>query len=397
MNQRDDLKKLFKLFNLRFYSSWYISATTNKAASIYENASTIHSLLNLKLKNDLNTGNTYLEESQNTRYTIDTLRNCVIFIDECSMINEELYSYLDQVLNNKRVKIIYIGDKNQLPPVNSKFSIFNLGIKQVELEEPVRYKDKDLKELADILKSNVETGLFSPIHIPNNSSTLYWLNADEFQKEVDSYFKEYSPDNKILAYTNEQVNAYNNYIQALRNTKSYLVKDRFYILNTSFSGSDLKYRLVKLSIPSGTEIIIKNISRTKRSKQREEQILLTTKIKVPLVEVTFMLNGTLSTVIATIDPVALKKAINVVAKAKKWPLYFFFRDEILNLSPGDALTVHKSQGSTYKNVFIDLNDICSCRKENELQRLLYVACTRASEKVFLCGTIPHKFGGIYKS
>ena len=397
MNQWDDLRKLFKLFNLRFYKGWYISATTNKAASIYKNASTIHSLLNLRLKNDLNTGNTYLEETPNTRYTINSLSNCVIFIDECSMINEELYSYLSQVLNNKRVKLIYIGDKNQLPPVNSKFSIFNLGIKQVELEEPVRYKDKDLKELADILKSNIETGLFNPIHIPINSSTLYWLNADDFQKEVDNYFKEYSPDNKILAYTNEQVNAYNNYIQALRNSKAYLIKDRNYILNTAFNGSDLKNRLIKLSIPSGTEITITNISRTKRSKQREEQLLLTTKIKVPLVEITFTLNGTLSTVIATADPVALKKAINVVAKAKKWPLYFFFRDKILNLSPGDALTVHKNRGSTYKNVFIDLNDICSCRKENELQRLLYVACTRASEKVFLCGTIPHKFGGIYKS
>jgi exodeoxyribonuclease V len=53
-----------------------------------------------------------------------------------------------------------------------------------------------------------------------------------------------------------------------------------------------------------------------------------------------------------------------------------------------STTVHKSQGSTYQVAFIDLTDIGRNTKSYELTRLLYVAITRAAQKVFVTGELP---------
>lgn len=50
---------------------------------------------------------------------------------------------------------------------------------------------------------------------------------------------------------------------------------------------------------------------------------------------------------------------------------------------GYAISVHKSQGSTIDNVFIDLNDLFKCRSRQELQQLEYVAFSRTKNNIFL--------------
>ena len=49
-----------------------------------------------------------------------------------------------------------------------------------------------------------------------------------------------------------------------------------------------------------------------------------------------------------------------------------------------ATTVHKSQGSTYETVLLDIKDlgICANSNYNLYLKLLYVALSRASERVF---------------
>ena len=50
---------------------------------------------------------------------------------------------------------------------------------------------------------------------------------------------------------------------------------------------------------------------------------------------------------------------------------------------GYALTVHKSQGSTYGDVYIELDDMCKNFKMSERERLIYTAITRTSNKLFI--------------
>ena len=50
---------------------------------------------------------------------------------------------------------------------------------------------------------------------------------------------------------------------------------------------------------------------------------------------------------------------------------------------GYALTVHKSQGSTYDDVYIEYNNLLSNTKSTEKNKLLYTAITRCSNKLHL--------------
>jgi hypothetical protein len=59
----------------------------------------------------------------------------------------------------------------------------------------------------------------------------------------------------------------------------------------------------------------------------------------------------------------------------------------IDLRAAYASTINKSQGSTYKKAFIDLDDVARCNDGNQLARMLYVGISRASEQVFLTGDL----------
>ncbi len=58
-------------------------------------------------------------------------------------------------------------------------------------------------------------------------------------------------------------------------------------------------------------------------------------------------------------------------------------DCFAQLNYGYCITVHKSQGSTFKNVFIDMNDILDNNNQNETSKCLYTSITRSSKSLRL--------------
>jgi len=50
---------------------------------------------------------------------------------------------------------------------------------------------------------------------------------------------------------------------------------------------------------------------------------------------------------------------------------------------GYASTVHRSQGSTIENVFIDMKNVMSCRDILEVRQLQYVSISRASKNAYI--------------
>jgi hypothetical protein len=58
-------------------------------------------------------------------------------------------------------------------------------------------------------------------------------------------------------------------------------------------------------------------------------------------------------------------------------------DRFAQLNYGYAITVHKSQGSTFKNVFIDIMDIFENHNQTERLKCLYTAITRSSNSLEL--------------
>ena len=76
--------------------------------------------------------------------------------------------------------------------------------------------------------------------------------------------------------------------------------------------------------------------------------------------------------------------INNIVVPELWKQYMMlFVEKFANVSYGNSSTAHKAQGSTYKNVFVDCDDILKNRKEYEVKRCLYSAVTRSSSEIHL--------------
>lgn len=352
--------------NIRF------TASTNKAAVVLadkvgEEASTIHSLLGLKVLNDYKTGQTKLQKTNNTEVFYNTL----IVIDEASMIDSALLKIIrEQTMN---CKLLYIGDSAQLAPIfETESPVFASVPDKLELTTIQRQQaDNPIIQLSQQLRNSVFTDTFSEI-MPNGVQIQH-LSGEDFQAEIDRAFTHnYSVDSaKILAWTNTKVLQYNDYIHNLiKNTSDILVGDTMVTNNPILAANG--------STAHSTDSFI-TVRSIEPGKEHD-------------------IEGNWITIKETGVRVFVAKDLNEVttllknlAKAKEWVQYFKWKDFFADLRNIYASTVHKSQGSTYGTVFIDLSDIGSNNKSNEVARLLYVAITRASEKVIFYGKLPNKY------
>jgi exodeoxyribonuclease-5 len=67
-----------------------------------------------------------------------------------------------------------------------------------------------------------------------------------------------------------------------------------------------------------------------------------------------------------------------------WRRFFLLRDAFASLGPAAVLTVHRSQGSTFAEVFVE-RDVFWPRDEVLRRQLAYVAVSRASQAVWMVG------------
>ena len=81
----------------------------------------------------------------------------------------------------------------------------------------------------------------------------------------------------------------------------------------------------------------------------------------------------------------MNKSDNRFVLKRIWEYYYInYIDIFADISYGYCITVHKSQGSTYKNVFIDARNILEYNRKDYINyKCLYTAITRASNKVFM--------------
>lgn len=362
-----------------------VVATTNKAAEVLNSqldtyVSTIHKYLGISVRNNFVTGKTYLEKTSNCCMKF----NQIIFIDECSMIDSQIYTYIKEFCKN--CKIIYVGDKEQLTPVNSGISpIYSKlpNIPLIELKENVRLRNHpELLELANQLKDSVKYGEFKPIKV--NKGVIKHLSGKDFKEMIDNSFLTTEHNNKILTYTNKKALDYNSYIKYdLRKYTDYFVKGEHYTVNSMLKGgnSDVLFN-------TDTEIVIEdvlNLSKYTDCSLPFEIIYL--KVRNIYETVPYIIK-------VPVEPMEYIKAIKYEAKLKNWGAYFKLKETVADIRLADCSTVHKAQGSTYKNVFIDLTDLNTCRDPDTLARLLYVACTRATDNVYLAGNLDSKYGGL---
>ena len=209
-----------------------LAATTNKAVSVIEQMfniyhenidfHTIHKICNIKRSIDHEGNELYnYDDNQCSSKNKKSIYNYdIIVIDEASMINLNMLKYINSIKYKIRGKIIMVGDKYQLPPVNeTKSNAFDF-----EYYDDYFFLKKIMRFDSNILKFSIRIRdcIDSKKHISiknivDNSFEIC-KNSEIWKEE---YLKEFSYNNIFLAYTNKKCEEINNYIR-----KKYFKNDK---------------------------------------------------------------------------------------------------------------------------------------------------------------------------
>lgn len=363
------------------YNDVIMTATTNKAADVLAQATgrpaqTIHSFLNLKVTDDYATGKSKLTKTRNWKIH----NNMIIFVDEASMIDYPLLEMIRE--GTHKCKIVFVGDHCQLAPVMEPISpIYRSNLPFYELTQPMRNSDQPaLMEICQQLRNTVETGKFNPIMI--RPGVIDHLNSDQMEQEVFNYFAE-PTNSRILAYTNQQVVAYNNHIREIRQlVSSYTLGERL------INNNAIQFKADMMSVEEEVQIV--------RLSDVTEMVEISPDVdlEVRRADLRNKFGSVYTDVPLPEDKNHFNALIKFYQKDKNWNRYFHLKNTYPDLRPRDAATVHKAQGSTYDTVFVDLSNLSTCHNPVVVARLLYVAFTRARTRVVLYGELAAKYGGL---
>lgn len=363
------------------YEEVMMTATTNKAAEVLGQATgrptqTIHSFMNLKVQDDFSSGKSQLIKSNS--WTVH--QNKIIFVDEASMVDYPLLNMIKEGTHN--CKIIYVGDHCQLAPIMEPISpIYRQDLPFYELLEPMRNSEQPaLMNLCNQLRYSVETGEFLPIQIV--PGVIDHFDNQGMADEIYTHFMEES-NSKILAYTNQRVIEYNNYIRELRN-----LPETFCLGESLINNNAIRMPNGMIQVEDQVKIIHMN------PQEEDIEIDRDVYLKVHRVNLEDGFGRVHYDVFLPTDRAHFTALIKFYQKQKNWQKYFHLKNTYPDLRPKDAATVHKAQGSTHPVVFIDLENLSTCHNPNQAARLLYVAATRAQTRIVLYGHLVSKYGGI---
>jgi predicted ATPase len=364
------------------------TATTNKAAEVLEQGlkkqvTTIHSLLGLKVTENYRTGKTEIQKTQNWR----TRSGHIVFIDECSMIDKTLYAIIMESFPNS--KIVFVGDAAQMAPVGESQSVLYDHLDpnhHVTLTEPVRNAGQPaLVALCSQLRETVETGIFKPIEeVPG---AIEYLDAQDMQAGLHHYFTDLDPACRVLCYTNEQVQSYNEFIrEEVRHLPVEPTVGDVMVVAQAFSRGNLMLSVEReLQVYAVGEI---------EENTKFQDWGVTIPFRNLQVGAPGMSNANLdflAEIPVAVYPEQVNRLVKATAKQKDWATYFEAKGAFADLRDKSACTVYKAQGSTYDAVFVDLTNIGASYDPEQVARMLFVACSRARSNVYLYGQLPGRY------
>lgn len=342
----------------------YVTATTNKAAAVLtasmpmgEEAGTIYSLLGLRVQNDFKTGRQYLTQGKTNNMPE---YGSFIMVDEASMVDPELMDYINKAVQALGLRVLFIGDAYQLPPVNAgTMPVTSEHIPVSYLTEIMRAEKRlDLEEAYVHARQMVidNEGIF----LPQGSQNIT-LVPHEGSKDYLAKLLEFDAHTKVLAYTNKAVEGANKVCRELLDLPQepqkgdILVAEDVVIVN----GNRIAY--------IGEEIEVEEVEDTTFTFDGQE-------IAAQYVTSTFG-----KRFLRAKDSEIRQHCLKALAARKDWRAYYLMKESVADLRFTHASTVHKSQGSTHANVLVMVPNIMTCPGMSTRRRLLYVAYTRASQ------------------
>lgn len=338
-----------------------VTAPTNKAVKVLNNRvsgfnhRTIHSLLDIKPKRK--GGKEVFEPVDFPNAEVFSID--LIIVDECSMVSNKLFGIIKDKIQDG-TKVLFCGDPAQLQPVNEDLSS-TFEHRPSELDEIIRYGDTIAQKAKHVRENPKEISLsklMSPPDIVEGNSQL-----------VNDYFSNWrdTPNNaRMLCWTNKRVEWWNKKLREV---------DYGYKPDEPYTEGDIL--IANEPVEMNDEIVMMNSEEGTilEVEERNDAWKITLKketggrCRVRIVKEEYKQN--------------LKNDLNKARRNKNWSKFWALKGKYHDVRHAYALTVHKSQGSTFTKVFMDSGDISKNRDILERNQLIYVAMTRASNKVII--------------
>jgi exodeoxyribonuclease-5 len=403
-----------------------LTATTHKAKSVLARAtetqtSTLHKLLGLrpspKPLEELD-----LSELNFLRTGEKSSAANVIIIDESSFISDSLYSFIEDEVNSRAdLKIIFIGDPAQIKPVKQKHTskVFTDISNSYELTTVERQTgDNPLGPILDAIRSNIKspTRQFSTDSVINGNEGIGFVDSEE--AFLSAAAKAFRSDNfatnrnfaRIVTYSNDKVTDYNKNIR-----KSLGLTGEFREGEVLMSYQNAQYLSGDYLFKNSVDYVIiasEFVPSTEIGKRYLEDAMFTDKkLNTPVTVAGYRLliqdlfDSSASPIsIFVLDPNTSQESLDRLAEqadaldqqAKKTGVYKNFNgftNSFLSTKAvekndktkikkgvdyGYAHTIHKSQGATYTNIFVDLTSLSQMTDIEQKNQLTYVGLSRAT-------------------
>lgn len=303
----------------------------------------------------------------------------LVIVDECSMVNEELWQLLVNGVSNlyRNTQILFVGDPAQLPPVNEQESACFRQIHQrAELTQVVRYGGA-IGVVAEDIRRNLDRPQLPRFYTDSNSDQTegcFALPRPIWEKLLLRAFSSESyrqnPDQvRALAYTNQRVNALNRLIRTAiygPQAQRFVPGERLIALNPCLEGDSIV-------LPTSAECQVLEVA---RGREGEWPVWF---LEVETEELEYR---TLR-VLHESGQAEFKARLDFLALEKRWMEFWDLQQQLHAVDYAYSLTIHKSQGSTFKDVFVDVPSMVVNRNVVERNQLCYVAFTRAAKRLFL--------------
>jgi hypothetical protein len=315
----------------------------------------------------------------------------LLIIDEFSFVGEKDYMSLVELQDEglleefkdpktgkhpNPLKVLYVGDLNQLSPVDGPPAVYPCGSFQEVLTTIHRTSDDTdihipLAQLVDMIEGRAPVKYIE-------STEYFDRNCD-----INELYKEDKGDKIMLAYTNKAVQTHNTVIQGYAKPKpgdmiySSTLKQRYKLIDVTEEHKD------------GNVVVTPRGDITYDTKYNPLQFLERHKaVTFFNVEGGISIPGIFGSYTNKIIREKLGKDLVQANKEGKdskklYREYKAINDFVSQFDFEHCMTIHKSQGSEYSNVYIDSIDLSTCFDMEERMKLLYVAMSRSKNKIFL--------------
>lgn len=361
----------------------YITAPTNKALSILQSKipdhpnfvfKTTHSALKLTRIVDDKKDQVYFKPTGTEKNP--PFEGCALaLVDECSMLESKILDMLDDF----PFPIIFVGDNQQLNPVKELNSpVFHRGYPTIELTEIIRQEGDnpiiDLSRNLHLIKSrvaNLNSGGYGYVYENDRAKIIKNLAA------VNG-----TDDLKYLAWVNNEVDMMNRRVREL-------------LYGAYPAKIELGETLV-MDAPKGEHWTNKEV-KVEDLKVATEQILVPTsfskytsngptacdKVKMKVYRINDDFNIVHEHSQRMFETILANIKTNCAKYGWSWKGKYFFEEQFASVKYNHAITVHKSQGSTYTETILNVGNIMYNRNQEERKRMLYTGVTRAAKLLIL--------------